>query len=202
MQFDRAKLKAVILYVCANCEPSKLGAVKLHKVLYFSDMLHYAAIGTPITGATYRKRALGPTCDQLLISIAELAREKSLRVSEVDYFGFWKKEYVALTDADTSRLSETELSILNEIVEFVCRNNTAKTISDFSHNRAWEMAEFGDILPYHSVFHLFPMQVSQDAMDWASNEVEKIADQRSNKEALGGTSFRDFRNRILEKSRQ
>jgi hypothetical protein len=38
MQFDRAKLKAVILYTCAKCEASKLGAVKLNKVLYYGDI--------------------------------------------------------------------------------------------------------------------------------------------------------------------
>ena len=56
MQFDRAKLKTVILYVCSRCEPAQLGAVKLHKVLYFTDMLHYAHAGTAVTGATYRER--------------------------------------------------------------------------------------------------------------------------------------------------
>jgi Protein of unknown function (DUF4065) len=201
MQFDRAKLKAVILYTCAKCAASQLGAVKLHKVLYFSDMLHYAHVGAPITGATYRKRALGPTCDQLLSTIRDLDRERALDVREVDYFGFRKKEYVALRPPDIERLSESERSLLDEIIEFVCRNNTAKTISDYSHNRAWDMAEFGDVLPYHSVFHLFPTQVSQEALDWASGEVRKIEAEGPRREALGGTSFRDFRSRVLETRR-
>jgi hypothetical protein len=200
MQFDRAKLKAVILYTCAKCAASQLGAVKLHKVLYFSDMLHYAHVGAPITGATYRKRALGPTCDQLLLTIRDLDKERALDVRDVDYFGFRKKEYVALRPPDIERLSESERSLLDEVIEFVCRNNTAKTISDYSHNRAWEMAEFGDVLPYHSVFHLFPTQVSQEAMDWASGEVRKIAE-GPRREALGGTPFRDFRSRVLETRR-
>ena len=74
----------------------------------------------------------------------------------------------------------------------------AKAISDFSHNRAWELAEFGDVLPYHSVFHLFPTQVSSEALDWASGEVGQIEDKRSRNAALGGTAYGDFRNRILE----
>jgi hypothetical protein len=39
MQFDRAKLKTVILYACSKCDAEQMGAVKLHKVLYFADML-------------------------------------------------------------------------------------------------------------------------------------------------------------------
>jgi hypothetical protein len=201
MQFDRAKLKTVILYTCAKCGASQLGAVKLHKVLYFSDMLHYAHVGTAITGATYRKRALGPTCDQLLLTLRDLDSEGAISVRDVDYFGFRKKEYVPLKSAEVERLSESERSLLDEVIEFVCYNNTAKTISDYSHNRAWEMAEFGDVLPYHSVFHLFPTQVSQEAMDWASGEIRTIETEGPRREPLGGTSFRDFRNRVLEARR-
>ncbi|MGH6874164.1 MAG: type II toxin-antitoxin system antitoxin SocA domain-containing protein, partial [Aestuariivirgaceae bacterium] len=66
MQFDREKYKAVILYTCVRCEAHQLGSVKLHKVLYYADMLHYAHVGAPMTGSTYRKRPHGPTSDELL----------------------------------------------------------------------------------------------------------------------------------------
>ena len=198
MQFDRAKLKAVILYTCSACDPSKLGAVKLHKVLYYADMLWYAASGIPMTGATYRKRSLGPTCDQLIPTLRELMHEGGIEIGESDYFGYRKKEYIALQNPETERLNAGELKLLDDVIDFVCRSNTAKTISDYSHNRAWEMAEFGDVLPYHSVFHLFPTQVSQEAMDWASGEVSRVEAEGSCGEAVGGTTFRDFRNRVLE----
>ena len=201
MQFDRAKLKTVILYTCLKCDSSQLGSVKLHKVLYFADMLRYAHVGTPITGATYRKRALGPTCDQLLSTIRDLESEGALAIRDVDYFGFRKKEYKPLGEPEIDRLSESETSLLDEVIEFVCRNNTAKTISDYSHNRAWEMAEFGDVLPYHSVFLLFPTQVSPEAMKWASGEIRNLEAERSHNEAVGSTAFRDFRNRVLETRR-
>jgi hypothetical protein len=201
MQFDRAKLKTVILYTCANCDPLHLGAVKLHKVLYFADMLHYAHVGAPITGATYRKRALGPTCDQLLPTLRDLDNAGDIEVRDVDYFGFRKKEYVPLRAPEIERLSESERSLLDEVIEFVCRNNTAKTISDYSHNRAWEMAQFGDILPYYSAFLLFPTQVSPEAMEWASGEIENLeasAGSHNDPNPLGGSDFRDFRNRVRQ----
>jgi len=198
MQFDRVKLKTVILYTCVKCNSSDLGAVKLHKVLYFADMLHYAHVGTPITGATYRKRALGPTCDQLLSTLRDLDKTGEIEVRDADYFGFRKKEYVPLRGPEIERLSKSERALLDEVIEFVCRSNTAKTISDYSHNRAWEMAEYGDVLPYHSVFHLFPGQVSQEAMDWATSELDQLEAEGSPIEPMGGTSLGDFRSRLLE----
>src|SRR5258706_14791214 len=94
MQFDRSKVKAVILYTCHKCDRSKLGAVKLNKVLYFLDMIRYAWMGAPVTGSTYKKRKHGPTCDQLLPVLRELAAEKKLQINDVTFFGFTNKTNV------------------------------------------------------------------------------------------------------------
>jgi hypothetical protein len=198
MQFDRHKLKAVILYTAFTCLPGRLGAVKLHKVLYFVDMLHYADAGVPVTGSTYRKRPLGPTCDQLLPMLTDLCRTGELTIREVDYFGYRKKEYEATESPDVDRLSESERSLLDEVIQFVCYDNSAKAISEFSHNRAWEMVEYGEVLPYNSVFHIFPSQVSLEAMEWADAEVSRIEAEGSTADSVGTTDYRAFRSRVLE----
>jgi len=200
MQFDRAKLKAVVLYACSKCDPSQLGAVKLHKILYYTDMIQYAYVGSPVTGATYRKRPFGPTCDQLLIVIADLVREKALEVEEVEYFGFRKKEYIAKAQPESNRLNASEQNLLDEVLDFVCRQNTAKTISEFSHNIAWELAKFGDILTYPSAFHLFPNQASPEAFEWGLTKAADIEAERSQGDSLDYDSYSAFRARVLEKS--
>jgi len=198
MQFDRAKLKTVVLYVCSKCEPSELGAVKLHKVLYYADMISYIENGIPLTGATYRKRALGPTCDSLLPVLREMTSSGAIRVQDVEYFGYQKKEYLPLTQPDISRLNSNEVEILDEVIDFVCRSNTAKTISEFSHSTPWELVEFGDVLPYHNALHLIPKQVSQEAFDWALEEAVSVEAERSQKDSLDYPVFADFRNRVLQ----
>lgn len=195
-QFDRQKFKEVILYVCSCCRSEDLGAVKLHKVLYFSDMLHFAAQGTPITGSTYRKRPFGPTSDDLLPALRELERAGDLKTERMAYYGYWKTSFVPLRLPEVARLNEHERGLLDEVIEFVCRNNTAKTISDFSHNRAWERAEFGAELPYNSAFYLIPTQVSEEAKEWASSEVRRLETQGSDNNTLGRRSFADFRSRL------
>jgi hypothetical protein len=202
MQFDRAKLKTVILYTCARCDQSNLGAVKLNKVLYYADMLHYVNVGTPITGANYKKLARGPVCEGLLPILRELERDGALEIRDVNYFGYRKKEYHALIEPDVERLSKAELLVLEEVIDFVCHNNTAKTISEFSHNAAWEMAEFGEVIPYSSAFLLYPGEVSQEAMDWAAKEVASGATERPKEKALGDISLKAFRDRISEARRR
>lgn len=200
MQFNREKLKTVILYACTKCDASALGAVKLHKLLYFSDMLHYVQMGAPITGATYRKRPLGPTCDNLLPILRDLAQAKLIKIDEVDYFGYRKKEFIALEQPEMERLSNTEIELLDEVIEFVCLGNSARTISEYSHNKAWEIAGFGDVLPYHSAYHLFPSEVSLETLNWAESEAKKIEVQGRESGVLETTSFENFRDRVLEAS--
>lgn len=197
MQFDRNKLKAVVLYVCAKCDPTRLGAVKLHKVLYFADMLHYASTQSPITGATYRKRPLGPTCDALPVVLRELEEVGAIQVREVDCFGYRKKEYHAATAADATRFNNFELKLLDEIIDFVCNDNTARSISDFSHKRPWELAEYGEEMPYYTAYHLFPPELSEDTIAWADEEARKLVQSEAEGVSLDFAPFRTFRESLL-----
>ena len=161
-------------------------------MLYYADMIHYALSGAPITGAIYRKRQLGPTSDALLPTLRELERSNAIRVLEVDYFGFRKKEYEVRDPPDIGRLGASEVALIDDVIDFVCRQNTAKTISEFSHGIPWEVAEYGDVLPYHGAIHLFPNQVSLEALDWAADEVGAIDIQRSKQELRGLPGFLRF----------
>ena len=65
IQFDRRKLLSVVHCICATGPVEELGRVKLHKILYFADMLHYAARGQPLTGVEYQKQPFGPAARHL-----------------------------------------------------------------------------------------------------------------------------------------
>jgi hypothetical protein len=201
MQLDQTKFDNLVLYICSKAQPSCLGAVKLHKVLYYSDMLFFAQHGTPITGAAYRKRPFGPTCDSLLPALRSLEKRDALEIRTVDFFGYAKKEYHARRQADPGRLSEREKGVVDAVIDFVCNENSAKTISELSHNRAWDLAEFGEPLPYVSVFQIFPTQVSPEAMEWGEKQVGEIAAERSRSNPLDYVSFASFRSRVLQTGR-
>lgn len=200
IQFDRQKFKDVVHYICASCDPSNLGAVKLNKVLYYSDMFAFALLGQPVTGAPYRKRALGPTCDYVPKALRELEEDGSIAIRESLYFGYRKKDYISKKPANDSRLSGAERALLSDVIEFVCKNNSAKTISQFSHNRAWELVKFGDVIPYHSVFHMFASEPSEDSMKWAATEGAAVEAARSNAGTVERRSYGAFRARVLQAS--
>jgi uncharacterized phage-associated protein len=173
VQFDRAKFKDVVHYICAKCPVDELGKVKLHKILYFADMLHFIGTGAPLTGVQYQKQKFGPMARHLGWAIDALVRENRLRVEKRDYFGFDKMDYHALGDVDSSRLDENSRRVLDEVIEFV-RSRSAKAISELSHSAAWEAVGIGDIILYFTAFGLYPAAVTDEDVDAAIAQARKI----------------------------
>jgi hypothetical protein len=196
VQFDRAKFKELVLFICSMCEPSKLGAVKLHKILYLADMLRFAFEGHAITGSVYVKREFGPTSRDLLGALRELQRENAIRVGNSIYFRFRKATYLPLRAPEMSIFAEDEITLVRDVIDFVANHNTAKTISEFSHNRAWEMAEFGAEIPYYTAFAFLPSEVSDAAIEWAASVAGEVEAERSQRPAVDYESLADFRSRM------
>lgn len=202
MQLDRNKMRAVILRACHTCEPHELGAVKLNKVLYYFDMISYAHHREAVTGATYRKRPNGPTSDQLLFLLRDMEAVGDIEVRNVNYHGYLKKEYIAKAVEPKGILSKQELSLLDDVLDFVCRQNTAKSISEYSHSLPWEMADMGGIIPYHSAMLLIPAQPSPEAFEAVKMGMGEVAKEGSTRNTLGLSKLADFRSRLLAASGQ
>jgi hypothetical protein len=192
-QFNRVKFTELVLYICSMCEPHRLGAVKLHKVLYFSDMFWFAVTGTPLTGSMYRKRPYGPTSDELLSILRQLSENGRIRIEDMNYFGYNKKVYIATDNVDVSHFSDQQTALVSDIIQFVCYNNTAKTISELSHDKAWQNVEFGAVIPYHSAYSLFPSIVSEETMEWAEKEVRALETETPGRSKVASAPVRDFR---------
>ncbi len=166
VQFDREKFKEAILFLASYCPPEELGNVKLHKMLYFADMMNFLEEGRPLTGVDYLKQKFGPTARHLTSAVEELTRDGSLTVKEAEYHGFFKKDYVAAQPFKPSRLAEREVALLEEVADFV-RGKTARQISEISHNAAWDAAELGEVIPYFTALQLVPVEVTDVDRAWA-----------------------------------
>jgi uncharacterized phage-associated protein len=171
-KLNRAKFKDVIHFVCAECEPHELGNVKLHKILYFADMLHFLHTGYPLTGVDYQKQKFGPVARHLSWGIRELCREGRLTVQKRDYFGYQKADYKA--DPSTQpNLTNLERQLLCDVVDFVC-SRSAKEISELSHQAPWEKAKMGETIPYYSAYDLIPQQITQSDIEKSIEIAKKI----------------------------
>lgn len=196
--YNREKLAAAILYVIRSARPDRLGAVKLHKVLYYADMLAYLESGRPITGAAYRKRPFGPACDAVPGILEQLKRDNRIAIEVVNYHGFEKKQFTSLDSAKTNLLDGSETGLLDEMIDFVCNNNSARTISEFSHDLVWQMVEFGEVIPYHNAINLIPTLPTSDDLGWAEREIEHVEGAAAGSGKMEGIDPATFRSRVAE----
>jgi hypothetical protein len=150
---DRRKLKELILYVSQQCATKhNFGSVILYKILYFSDHFAYGKLGQPITGAEYIKEKHGPIPRTGIRAIQELADEGRLRVDAVRHGKGTLKKPVALNGPDMSMFSPAEMSLIDSVIERFQEATTRKARSVSHQLKAWRAYEFGEIIPYETVY--------------------------------------------------
>jgi hypothetical protein len=173
--FDQAKFDNLVLYIASKCsDPTRLGAVRLRKILYFADVLRYAETGEPLTGATYIKRQLGPVPRELDEALRRLRRADALRVKDgVHPAGYPMKHYFALKNPDLRVFDAEEISLVDSVIQTICDEHTATSISYASHHNAWRLAEIGEELPYESFLVARFAEIDEDAVAWAKGEIER-----------------------------
>jgi hypothetical protein len=171
------KLDILVHYVCARCDnPSDLGATKLNKVLWYSDVLAFATLGESITGAIYIKRQFGPVPKHILDSRARLEASNAIVVRDAPYGGgYLQKQFIALRAPDISMFSPEQISIVDGVLQEICRNHTATSISQLSHDIVWQSAEIGEEIPMSAAAFAGGIgEIDEVDMSWAQQEIDRI----------------------------
>jgi uncharacterized phage-associated protein len=165
-QLDYERLLDVVHYICSKCDPSELGNVKLHKVLYFADMLHFVDTGRALTGVEYLKQQFGPCARHLTKAIGDLRKQGRIHIERRDFYGFKKMDYISIKPPALDRLdNERVIPLLDTVIEFVCRHS-AKEISELSHTAAWSSVGPGERIPYFTAYWLkYPEITEQDVAE-------------------------------------
>jgi hypothetical protein len=148
------KLQELILYISQKCanDPT-FGAVKLNKILYFSDFEFYAKSGTAITNVEYQKLPNGPAPRRLLPVRDQMIGEGTLAIQEVLLrSGNTQKRTVNLRQPDLSVFTAAEIALVDQVIESFDRVD-AKETSDRSHEMVgWLVTREGEVIPYNTVY--------------------------------------------------
>jgi len=173
---DAGKLKALVHYICTRCrrDPSKLGAIKLHKILWYADGQTYARLGKAIVGEDYTRQPHGPMLVHLDSALRELEREGLLSTRRVGFQGKQKREYLARGVPDISFLDEKEKRILDEVIRNITHDHTAGSISEKSHDHLWEIAQMGERIPYQQQLLIRFLPLTEEDEQWIRSEMEEL----------------------------
>ena len=144
------KLKNLIHYICRECgsDPSRLGKVKLQKILFLTDMWKFRITTESLTGSTYQKYPFGPFNNEVDSLLIELECEHKLQIIPRDEYS---EEYdtvglVGKGSPDISEFTDREIRLVKENIEYVC-DHTASSISEKTHGDVWKMAEMKEEMP-------------------------------------------------------
>lgn len=177
VEFDREKFLDAIHFIIHFCQskPEVLGKTKLHKCLYYSDMLHFVVEGKPLTGVDYVKAQFGPTARYLEWGLKTLRERGQISVRTEDYFGLGKFVFVSEQAPQSNRLSQEEKALIAEVIAFVCER-TAREISEISHAAPWQNANMGERIPYSSAHLLLPptRQPSERDIAYAEQQMRRL----------------------------
>ncbi len=177
-KLDRDKFKSLVHYVCFQApNQNKLGAVKLNKILFYSEMQSYQRSGQPIAGEKYVKRQYGPTSYHIPDILKELETDGLIAISKDGSKVYANqttptKLYYSLKRPNLDAFSADEIAIIDEVVDAICNRHTAASICKASHNVILESAEDGEEIPYYTSTAYLLGDVSPEDRAWAREKIE------------------------------
>jgi len=149
-QESKDRLRQLILFVAERCRPDpNFGMTKLVKILYRADFESFARYGKSITGARYKKYPYGPVSQAALDARDEMKARGEIAVVKEGYTTHLRDRVVALEAADLSGFTGTDIALIDGVIEMF-HGHTATFVSEFSHDRAWEAADYYEPIPYEA----------------------------------------------------
>jgi Protein of unknown function (DUF4065) len=176
MIYDRNKFKALVLYVIWKTNGVKnFGAIKLNKVLWFSDARAFEALGQAITGETYLRRKFGPVPQHIDEALAELQDEGKTQSWSEPFYDFEVKRFTAHEPPDSTMFSPDELGFIDWWIRHVSHEHTASSISEMSHDYGWRIVKDGEELPYKAFLarRIRPPEDGEE-LNWAQSAAREI----------------------------
>jgi hypothetical protein len=175
MQFDHNKFKALLHYVVWKAgDKDGFGATKLYKVLWFSDARSYMLLAAPITGEHYIREKYGPLPAHAQSIVQELVNDGAIRVWNDTYYNQPIRHFHSLRTPDKLSLDSKQREIVDYWIKHIADEHTATSISEQSHDYAWETAKLGEEIPYHAIFATRIRDPKGDELEWASRRAKEL----------------------------
>ena len=149
----RQRFRELIVYVSArSVDDPHFGAVKLNKILFYSEMTAFQRHGEPLTGMAYFRLEKGPAPRAMMAVQRDLIEEGAISIEERPITGnHTQKRTIAHREADIDLFSKSELRIVDDIISQF-EGMTADAASIKSHKIAWHALQDRDLIPYEAAF--------------------------------------------------
>lgn len=144
-----ARLREMILLIAMRSEgDERFGAVKLNKLLFYSDFLAYVHFGESITGQEYQALPRGPAPRRMLPVVNRMIEKAELAIRKHDYYGKDQQRAFAQRPPNIAYFTFEELELMDRVIKMFW-GQSATAISNTSHRfPGWKLAKKGETIPY------------------------------------------------------
>ena len=178
---DHDKYTEVLKYLLrpvsgGGANNSRLGKVKLMKLLYFVDFEHYYRHGKTITGDTFYKRDFGPVPAYADMLLNEMKGLEQVRIKYEPVINFYRYSY-ELTDQfpEFEHLDAEELMTLADVVSKWQNHTTADIVTASHGDPPWALVGYNDVVPFHLVYYRDNSEPSDDEEPNALTESQQAS---------------------------
>lgn len=147
----KERIKQAIHLICQTAHGIPLGAVRLSKILWFTEKEFFLSSLSPMLGVRFVKGPQGPYSPEAKHLWNELAREGKIHITHTTRGPYPFTLFENIAPADTHLLQDDEIAFLKNLTLEICSEYTARSISDLTHNDVWRMLENGEEYPLHLV---------------------------------------------------
>jgi hypothetical protein len=171
---DLAKLAAAAHYVIARTEPSQLGATKLNKILWYSDIEYYRRTGHSITSVkTYVRLPRGPVPHRIDDALKLLQREGKILERKAKVYDYDRREFIWAKQPDVSIFTADQIDVINIFIDLI-KTMTAEQISNITHEDAmWVELGNGEPMPVNAG-SVIPRSPTEANLAWATSQIGGI----------------------------
>ena len=147
-EYDLEKLKNMILYLVKRLDG--VLKVKLNKLLWYCDFLHFKETSVSITGSQYVRLKYGPVPNnyERIIGIMQPELLDKDEISFNTEEGIVGEQFTALLEPDESIFSETEIQVMNFVADTFHKYTSTEIMNKSHQETAYLKCKNGDIISY------------------------------------------------------
>jgi uncharacterized phage-associated protein len=146
---NEAKFRELLLFIARRSEGDpRFGAIKLNKLLFYSDFLAYLELGHPITGQPYFALENGPAPRYLVRVREQMVKSKEIAIARKATLSGVQERVLALREPNPNKFEPAEIDLVTKIID-MCRAQSGTELSELSHRFAgWRLAGEKEDIPY------------------------------------------------------
>lgn len=167
VETDVRRLAAVAHYIIARVDPSRLGATKLNKIIWYADLDYYRKTGQSLSGThTYVRKDMGPVPNGIDSALDILKREGKITERSARVVSFDRREFIWTREPDITAFTAEQIDIITLCINRITPMSADKISKETHKDALWKELENGQPMPLGAGAVVFT-RPSEKSLKWA-----------------------------------